>query len=98
MLRVKRRARYLNGQQKNGKSLKKVSSILTDCKDMAERIEQKLCWTELGQELATKFSASIVSLASYDGDYTILFPVFFPQNHQLTITETVILCRRQAAL
>ncbi|XP_044345459.1 uncharacterized protein [Triticum aestivum] len=68
MLRVKRRARYLNGQQKNGKSLKKVSSILTDCKDTAESIEQKLCWTELGQELATKFSASIVSLASYDGD------------------------------
>jgi hypothetical protein len=75
MLRVKRRARGSNGQQENRKRVKEVSSIFSGCKDTVESIKQKLCWKELNQELATKFSASIVSLASFDGDYTIIFTV-----------------------
>ncbi|XP_047079376.1 uncharacterized protein LOC124689969 [Lolium rigidum] len=68
MLRVKRRARGSNEQQENRKRVKEVSSIFSGCKDTVESIKQKLCWKELSQELATKFSASIVSLASFDGD------------------------------
>jgi hypothetical protein len=73
MLRVKRRARGANGHQENGKRVKEVSSTFSDCEDTAESMKQKLCWKELSQELATKLSASIVSLASFDGDYTIVF-------------------------
>ncbi|KAI5016301.1 hypothetical protein ZWY2020_006152 [Hordeum vulgare] len=68
MLRVKRRARGLNGQQENRKRVKELSSMMSDLKDRVERMEQKLCWEELSQELATKFSSSIVALASFDGD------------------------------
>jgi hypothetical protein len=75
MLRVKRKARGSNGQQEKRKRVKEVSSIISDCKDMVESTKQKLYWKELSQELATKFCASIVSLASFDGDYTLVFPV-----------------------
>ncbi|KAM0922442.1 hypothetical protein ACQ4PT_006157 [Festuca glaucescens] len=68
MVRVKRRARGSNGQQENRKRVKEVSSMFSECKDMAENIKQKLYWKKLSQELATKFFASIVSLASFDGE------------------------------
>ena len=77
MLKVKRRARGSNGRQKTRKRVKEVSSILSDCQDVAENLCQELSWIELSQELATKLSPSIVSLASFHGDYTIVFTVVF---------------------
>uniref|UniRef100_A0ACD6AJY6 Uncharacterized protein n=1 Tax=Avena sativa TaxID=4498 RepID=A0ACD6AJY6_AVESA len=68
MLRVKRKSRGSNGEEENHKRAKEVSNIFSDCEDTVESMKQKLCWKELSQELATKFSASIVSLASFDGD------------------------------
>ena len=77
MLKVKRRARGSNRRQKTRKRVKEVSSILSDRKAVAENLSQELCWNELSQELATKLSPSIVSLASFHGDYTIVFTVVF---------------------
>ncbi|XP_051194874.1 uncharacterized protein [Lolium perenne] len=68
MLRGKRRARGSNGQQENRKRVKEVSSMFSECKAMVENIEQKIYWKKLSQALATKFFASIVSLASFDGE------------------------------
>jgi hypothetical protein len=49
--------------------------MFSECKAMVENIEQKIYWKKLSQALATKFFASIVSLASFDGDHTLVFPV-----------------------
>ncbi|PNT69869.1 uncharacterized protein LOC100824276 isoform X2 [Brachypodium distachyon] len=68
MLKVKRIARGSKGWKGNRKRVKEVPSIFSDREAVAENPSQELCCNELSQELATKLSPSIVSLASFDGD------------------------------
>ncbi|VAI19498.1 unnamed protein product [Triticum turgidum subsp. durum] len=62
MLKFMRMSRSSNGRQKNRKRVvkKEVSSILSD--------RRKAVVENITQELATKLSPSIISLASFDGD------------------------------
>lgn len=69
MLKFMRMSRSSNGRQKIRKRVvkKEVSSILSD--------RRKAVVENITQELATKLSPSIISLASFDGDYTIVCTV-----------------------
>lgn len=69
MLKFRRMSRSSNGRQKIRKRVvkKEVSSIVSD--------RRKAVVENITQELATKLSPSIVSLASFDGDYTIVCAV-----------------------
>ena len=71
--KLKRTASSSNGRRKIcERRVKEVTSIISDGHEsVVKNPSQELCWYELTQELATKLSPSIVSLASFDGDYTI---------------------------
>lgn len=69
-LKLKRTASNSNGRRKICKRrVKEVTGILSDeSESVVKNPSQELCWYELTQEVATKLSPSIVSLASFDGD------------------------------